>query len=87
MSIVNFSVPRVLDRKISEAVKARGFSSKAELFRYTVMRYFEDTEKLPLGNNPRIAFLTDRLEAELLSKLGAKSLPPLAKQLSRMKKL
>ena len=87
MSIINFSVPNILDRKIKEVIKTRGFSSKAELFRYAMMRYFEETEKLPFDHNPRIAALTRSLEAELLSKLGTKPLPSIGRQLARIKSL
>lgn len=87
MAIVNFTVPEILERKIKEVIKKKGFASKAELFRFAVLRYLDDTEKLPLGSNPRIAALSNALEREMLEKLGRFPLPPIEAQLKRMKRL
>lgn len=87
MAIINFSVPEILERKIKEVIKKKGFSSKAELFRFAVLRYLEETEKFPLDNNPRITALSNALEREMLEKLGESPLPDIKVQLKRMKKV
>lgn len=87
MSIVNFSVPKILDRKIKRVVSKKGFSSKAEFFRFAAIRYLDETEKRPLEGNRRIVALTSELEKELVTKIGSKPLPSIKKQLARMQNL
>ncbi len=87
MAIVNFSIPKTLEAKVHEVIKKRGFASKAELFRFAVIHYIDETEKYPLDNNPRITRLTQELERELSAKLSNGPLPSLKKQLDRLKKL
>ncbi len=87
MAIINFSVPAILERKIKEVIKKKGFSSKAELFRFVVLRYLDETEKLPLDSNPRITALSGALERELLEKLEKSPLPDIKVQLKRIKRL
>ncbi len=87
MSIVNFSVPKQLEKRIGETIKEKGFPSKAELFRFAVIRYLDETEKLPFAKNKQIANLSEQLETELKKKIGKKPLPSLTKQLARIKHL
>ena len=77
MPIVNFSVPQSLDRRVSHVVKTKGFPSRAELFRYAVIRYLDDivdrpvTERL-LDENPRIKALTVDIEDLVLKQYHRK---------------
>lgn len=87
MAIINFTVPEILERKIKEVIKKKGFASKAELFRFAVLRYLDETEKLPLDSNPRIAALSREMEREMLQKLGQSPLPAIEVQLKRMRRL
>jgi len=87
MAIVNFSIPQTLERKIKEVVKNKGFASKAELFRFAVIKYLDETELLPLARNPRIGALSTELERELLARTGKSPLPSLEKQLERLASL
>jgi len=77
MSIVNFTIPTSLDIRIKEAVKKKGFPSKAELFRYALIKYLEECQQYPIGYrslqaNPRIVALTDEIEKVVISSLGQK---------------
>ncbi len=85
MSIVNFSIPKVLERRIKNVMTRKGFPSKAELFRFAVMRYVDDVEQMPLDNNHKIAALSQQLEEQLNNKIDPKSLPSIKKQLSKLK--
>lgn len=74
MSIVNFSIPGALDVRIKEVVKKKGFPSKAELFRYALMKYLEEQSDHIVGSralheNPRISALTDELEEIVMQRL------------------
>ncbi len=77
MPVVNFSVPKSLDTRVSHAVKSKGFPSRAELFRYAVIRYLDEIIDRPLGirsldENPRIAALTGDIENLVLQKYKSK---------------
>ena len=73
MPVVNFSVPQSLDRRVHQAIKLKGFPSRAELFRYAVIRYLDDVIDRPVGErsldeNPRIRALSDDIEGIVLKK-------------------
>lgn len=87
MAIVNFSVPKQLEKRIGATIKEKGFPSKAELFRFAVIRYLDETETLPFNKNKRIVNLSEQLETELKKKIGKKPFPSLKKQLARVKHL
>ena len=87
MSIVNFSIPKTLETRIKTAVQKKGFASKAELFRFSVIHYLEEMERFPLDANRNITALSSALERELEKKIGTKPLPSIKKQLARLKKL
>ncbi len=87
MAIVNFSIPKVLEHKIKTAIIRKGFSSKAELFRFAVIRYLDEDERLPLSKNSGITFLSHELEKELTAKICQTPLPSLPEQLKRLKNL
>ncbi len=42
MAVVNFSIPKTLDQQIKTVVESRGFSSKAEFFRFAVIKYLDE---------------------------------------------
>lgn len=42
MAVINFSIPNTLEGQIKTVVKSRGFSSKAEFFRFTVIKYLDE---------------------------------------------
>lgn len=42
MSIVNFAVPRPLEKKIAQVIKTQGFASKAEFFRFAALHYIQN---------------------------------------------
>lgn len=87
MAIVNFSVPKQLEKRIGATIKEKGFPSKAELFRFAVIRYLDETEVLPFDKNKRIINLSEQLETGFKKKIGKKSLPSLKRQLARIKHL
>lgn len=87
MSIVNFAIPQVLEKRIKETIKEKGFASRAELFRFAVIRYLDEEEFLPLAQNQNISALSTKLGAVIKEKIGAKKLPGLQQQMKRMKNL
>lgn len=45
MAVINFSIPNTLDGQIKTVVKSRGFSSKAEFFRFAVIKYLDEVRE------------------------------------------
>ncbi len=82
MSIVNFAIPKTLDRRVKDVVKRRGFQSRAELFRYAVLHYLDETDRGPLSHNVRIAALSDQLAEALEARVGTRRLPSVRQHLA-----
>lgn len=45
MSIVNFAIPKTLEKRIEQTIKEQGFSSKAEFFRSIAINYITNLQK------------------------------------------
>jgi len=87
MAIINFSIPKTLERRIKEIMRKKGFPSKAELFRFALIRYLDEKEKRPLDDNLKILILSQKLEEELSKKVGLNPLLSIKKQMARIKSL
>ena len=85
MAIVNFAIPHVLEKKIKIAIEQKGFSSKAELFRFALIRYLEEKDYEEIRQSKKIALLTAQIEKELIARVDFKKLPSLKEQLKRIK--
>jgi len=81
MSIVNFSIPRVLERRVEKTIKEKGFVSKAEFFRMAAM-YFLEADTLPMNEEKRLHYLTDAIKQEVIQKYHGKRIPSVRKQLT-----
>jgi len=82
MSIVNFSIPAALERRVTETIQQKGLTSKAEFFRFAALHFLEVIEKPAISEEERFAFLTKALRAEIKSRFRGKKLPSLKEQLS-----
>lgn len=82
MSIVNFGIPDSLEKRIKNFMKKKGFSSKAEFFRFSAIYYIDIIEKPIATEDERFAYLTDTVSREVAEKFKGKSLPSLDEQLS-----
>ena len=81
MSIVNFSIPSTLDRRVTQLRKQKGFASKAEFFRFAAI-YFMDVIERPIASEEeRFNYLTDGLIKEISGRYRGKELPAVRKQL------
>lgn len=80
MPIINFSIPTTLDKKIDRAIKENGFTSKAEFFRFSAMRYLShwDEEKYADDQLDRIS---KELTQTVVARLAQGNVPPLEEQL------
>ena len=87
MSIVNFAIPKTLEKRIESTIKNKGFASRAELFRFAVLRYLDEEENLPFSHDKEMAALSERLGQALKRRFSGKTLPPVEKQMERLKNL
>lgn len=82
MAIVNFSIPKTLERRVEETIYQKGFASKAEFFRFAAI-YFMDILGRRAGNEEdRFKHLTNVLEQELSERYRGKRLPSAREQLA-----
>lgn len=79
MSVVNFAIPKTLERRVAQAVKEKGFVSKAEFFRMAAM-YFLDSGTT-LKEEDRTKLLVNAIKKEVVARHKGKKIPSLAKQL------
>lgn len=78
MPIINFSIPPALLKRIEALMQTKGFSSKAEFFRYLTHMYIDlGTDK----EEQRMAALTAEMN-KILEKFDSKQLPSLEEQLA-----
>ena len=52
MSIVNFTIPKTLLKRVNTAVKKQGFASKAEFFRMSALYFLERNEQIVSQKTP-----------------------------------
>ena len=82
MAIVNFSIPRNLEKRVRETIHQKGFASKAEFFRFAAI-YFMDILGRRVGNEEdRFKHLTDALQREIGVRYHGKRLPSASEQLA-----
>lgn len=81
MAIINFSVPKTLAKRIETIMRTKGFSSKAEFFRFSAL-YFIDIIEKPITNEAeRFDYLTTILSEEIKTKYHGKKIPSAREQL------
>lgn len=82
MAIVNFSIPRNLEKRVESTVRERGFASKAEFFRFAAI-YFMDILGRRAGNEEeRFQHLTKALQQEIFQRYRGQKLSALKEQLA-----
>lgn len=82
MAIVNFSLPKTLERRISSSIKEKGFASKAEFFRFAAVHFLDVIHKPFASEDERMEYLTSALARELRERFHNKKLPSAREQLA-----
>lgn len=82
MAIVNFTIPKALEKRIAGTVKRKGFASKAEFFRFSSIYFMDILERRPGSEEERFEHLTELLQEEISERYRGGKLPSLEKQLS-----
>ncbi len=82
MSIVNFTIPETLEKKVEELIKKKGFSSKAEFFRFAAINFIDIMDKPLVSEEDRFEYLVNTLHKEIKVRYGNKKIPSVRKQLA-----
>jgi len=82
MAIVNFSIPRNLEKRVQETINQKGFASKAEFFRFAAIYFMDIFERRAGSEEERFKHVTYALEQEILRRYRGRKLPSLEKQLA-----
>lgn len=82
MSIVNFSIPKTLEQRVITIMKEKGFSSKAEFFRFAAIYFIDIANKPTVTEDDRFDVLTTTLRKQLHNKYSHKQLPSVTEQLA-----
>ena len=82
MSIVNFTIPKTLEKKVAEVVRKKGFSSKAEFFRFAAINFIDILDKPIVSEDDRFVYLVDALRSEIKTRYGNKKMPSVREQLA-----
>jgi len=82
MSIVNFAIPKTLEKRVDHAIQEKGFASKAEFFRSAAIYFIEIIDQPVDLENERFDYLTSAVSQAVINKYKGKSIPSLKKQLA-----
>jgi len=82
MSTINLSIPKTLDQQVAQVVKQKGFSNKAEFFRFAAINFINIVNKLEINEEKRFDYLTKALSEEVIKKYHGKKIPSLKQQLA-----
>lgn len=82
MPIINFTIPKNLEKRINNIVKEKGFASKAEFFRFAVISFMEKNNGFLISDDKKLEYLSDAISEEIVKKYKNKKIDSLKKQLS-----
>lgn len=82
MPIVNFSVPKTLDKRVAKTMAEKGFASKAEFFRFAAIHFMDVVNKPFVSEDKRFDYLTKEISHKLRERYRGQKIPALEEQLS-----
>lgn len=82
MAIVNFSIPTTLEKRVGQAIREKGFSSKAEFFRYAAIYFIDIVDRPFIDEYERTAYLSNVLSGKLIKRYHGKKIPSVKEQLA-----
>lgn len=80
MSVVNFTIPKPLQRKVETAIKDQGFASKAEFFRFAALYFVQKLYQFNTPVDEEFSRTMNRLASAIRTKYRGKKLPSLEEQ-------
>jgi Arc/MetJ-type ribon-helix-helix transcriptional regulator len=85
MAIVNFSIPKNLEKRVEDTVRQKGFASKAEFFRFAAIYFMDILGRRAAGNEEeRFKHLTGTLNQEISERYRGEKIPSAKDQLADM---
>ena len=84
MTIVNFSIPKTLERRVAEVIKEKGFASKAEFFRFAAIHLIDIIDKPFSSEEERFLHLSKVLQKTIRQRYSDKHIPSIREQLADM---
>ena len=82
MAIVNFAIPKNLEKRVESTVKEKGFASKAEFFRFPAIYFMDILDRRAGNEEERLQYLTQALQREISQRYRGQKLPSLKEQLA-----
>lgn len=82
MSIVNFALPKTLEKRVKKTIKDKGFVSKAEFFRFAAVHFIDLLEKPLVSEDAQFSYLTETVRKELAKQYKNRRLPSVEKQMA-----
>ena len=82
MSIVNFSIPKRLEKRVEETIREKGFASKAEFFRFAAMHFMDILDRKTKNEDERLKYLTSVLQDEISETYRGKKIVSLGEQMA-----
>lgn len=82
MAVVNFTIPKNLEKRVTDTVKEKGFVSKAEFFRFAAIYFMDILERRARSEEERFAYLTESLKKEILEYYRSRKPASLKEQLA-----
>lgn len=81
MAIVNFAVTKNFDSRVKQLIKVKGFSSKAEFFRFAAIYLMDILDKPVVSEDDKFKYLTQAVSQEVVKQFKGKKLPTVTEQL------
>jgi len=82
MAIVNFAIPKNLEKRVESTVKEKGFASKAEFFRFAAIYFMDILDRRAGSEEERLQHLTQALQKEISQRYRGQRIPSLREQLA-----
>ncbi|TSC55400.1 MAG: Uncharacterized protein G01um101418_895 [Parcubacteria group bacterium Gr01-1014_18] len=80
MPIINFAIPTVLEKKITQTIEQKGFSSKAEFFRFAAISFL-DQQSNEWNSDPELSYLIQSIKKQTKIKFNKRKIPSVREQL------
>ena len=82
MSVINFTVPKPLEQKITAAIKDQGFASKAEFFRFAALYFVQKLHYFDTPVDEEFTRTMNKLSSTIKAKYRGRKMPSLEEQFS-----
>lgn len=82
MAIVNFAIPKNLEKRVQDTIKQKGFASKSEFFRFAAVYFIDILDRRAGSEEERFRHFTRALQREISQRYRGKKLPSIKEQLA-----